>query len=122
MKIIREKISDGYRKCKRHIESLLDSSQILLDSNQYATSLALSILAREELAKLLVLQDHIKNKTEITCDEWNKLTKNTKESTAHRFRLTFPAKRIREDVQTFTREHFQRLEKERSEMGLSSGM
>lgn len=121
-KITLEKISDGYRKCKRHIESLLNSSLILYDTGQHTTSLALSILAREEFAKLLVLQDHLKNKTEITCDEWNKLTKNTKESTAHRFRLTLPAKQTRENVQTFTREKFEAMEKERNQMGLSSGM
>ncbi len=117
-----EKISDGYRKCKRHVENLLYSSRILYDAKQYSLSLSLSILAREEIAKLLVIQDHLKNNTAISGMEWNKLTKSTKESTAHRFRLTFPLKLMRENIQSFTRDEFQKMEWERIQMGISLGM
>ena len=120
--IPKEKTSDGYKKCKRHIENLLYSSQILYDARQYSLSLALSILAREEIAKLLVIQDHLKNNTEISSIEWIKLTKNTKESTAHKFRLTFPHKLMREHIQSFTRAEFERMEQERRQMGISLGM
>jgi len=123
MDIPKGKISDGYKKSKRQIESLLDSSQILYNSKQYATSLSLSILAREELAKLLVLQDHLKDGTKISCDEWKKLTKNTKNVTAHKFRLTYSPKVSREGVQKkFTRAMHEQMVSERKQLGLPTGM
>lgn len=113
-----KKIKQGRERSSKHIESLLKSSQILYDNKQYEQSLALSILAREELAKLLIIQNHLKNNTVIIYEEWKKLTKGTRESTAHKIRLTLAQKTAREDVQKLTTEQYEAIQTQRERLGV----
>lgn len=119
--INQKKVQVGYELCKSHILSLLESSEILYKSKKFTESLSLSILAREEVAKLIALQDHLKNNTSMPYDEWLKLTKNTKESTAHKQRLVEPMRQSREYVQSMPPSFFETMKDERKKMGLSEG-
>lgn len=82
-----EKISEGYYKEIDQIESLLHASNSLYDSKDYALSLAISLLAHEEISKLDVIQEHLKQKTGIMKSEWDDLTKkrgmHERKSTRH---------------------------------------
>lgn len=69
-----EKLHEGYNECKHKIYSLLQSSQILYNEKQFVSSLALSILASEEMTKIFLLNEHMEQKIGITDDEWNELT------------------------------------------------
>ncbi|MDE1769020.1 MAG: AbiV family abortive infection protein [Thaumarchaeota archaeon] len=122
MTISNDEVKSGYEICKSHIMTLIESSQILYDSKKYSTSLSLSILAREEEAKLLALQDHVKDDTNMTDEEWKQLTKNTKESTAHEYRLTQPAKVSRENIQSFSPEYFEFMKSINTQMGVSTNL
>lgn len=95
----------------------MKSSQILYDAKQYEQSFTLSILAREELAKLLVIQNHLKDKTAMSIEEWKELTKGTKESTAHKIRLTLTQKISREEIQKLTPEQYEEIQIQRERLG-----
>lgn len=112
-----KKLTQGRARSSKHVESLLKSSQILYDARQYEQSFALSILAREELAKLLIIQNHLKANTIISYEEWKELTKGTRESTAHKIRLTFTQKEARENVQKLTPKQYEETQIQRERLG-----
>jgi len=65
-----EKMKEGFDKETKHIESLLESSEILFNAKKFSSSLSLSILAHEEIAKLRLIRHHYRNETGITKKEW----------------------------------------------------
>lgn len=67
---------EGFDKCARHIENLIDSSELL--HKRYIASIPLSILAFEETAKLQFIQEHLKSGKDIEIDEWKNLTHSNK--------------------------------------------
>lgn len=69
-----DRLQEGHDKCAKHMELLIDSSDILFSSRKYAISIALSILALEESAKLELIQIHLINKVGITKKEWESIT------------------------------------------------
>lgn len=73
--IPKEKLQEGFDKCNKQIESLLKSSEMLYDENQFHLSLALSMLAIEESTKLGVIERHIQDNTDIDNSEWNEITR-----------------------------------------------
>lgn len=68
-----EKLQQAFDESRKQIEILLSSSKLLHGNYKYSTSIALSILALEEIAKLQEIQTHIDQKKGFTKKEWNSL-------------------------------------------------
>jgi len=72
--IPKEKLAEGFVRCSLHIQSLIESSQILFDKENYSASTAMSILAFEETTKLHLINNYIKQGKGISENDWNKIT------------------------------------------------
>lgn len=70
-----EKLQQGFDLCRKQMEMLIESSQILYDSKKYPLSIALSILAREESAKLQLIDMYISAGHGISKKQWDYLTR-----------------------------------------------
>lgn len=80
------KIHEGYHLHKNLIESFLKTSEKFFENNEYTNSILFSILAWEEMSKLLLLADYMRNQwKDIPYNEWKKRTSNKK---VHSFKLT----------------------------------
>ena len=80
-------LKEGFQKEVKHINSLLEGSEILYKSRKYSESLPLSILAHEEITKLKTIRDHYLQNKGITTKEWFDLKKGG----SHREKLTRPS-------------------------------
>ena len=78
-----EKLSSGIDKTRKQIDLLFESSEVLYNAKKYPLSIAVGILAEEEIAKLDVLREHVKSQKPITVTEWRQLRD-------HKSKLTSP--------------------------------
>lgn len=86
--IPKDKLLEGFELEKNQIRTLLKSSRILYAKKKYSVALSLSILAYEEIAKLGVLENHIKKNTDgISKKEWNDLVRGPKNKSVHENKL-----------------------------------
>lgn len=83
-----EKLQEGFDLCKKQMEMLIESSQILYNSKKYSPSIALSVLAREESAKLERISQHITLSLGISKKEWSSMTQGF----VHEKKLVNPVK------------------------------
>lgn len=88
-----ERIQDGLDLCLQQIVELVNSAKGLYDAKHYATSVALSILATEELAKVRLLLERRDKKKDITRREWRDITFGRK---SHKLKLTYEYVNARE--------------------------
>lgn len=70
-----EKLEDGFQKCILHLDQLLESSVKLHELKNYSVSIALSILAFEELTKLRLIETRLRSNQNIKKEEWTRMTK-----------------------------------------------
>ena len=70
-----ENLQEGFEISKRQIELLLESSNILSSENKFSIALTLTILAREELSKLDLIENCIDKRINLSKKEWMKITK-----------------------------------------------
>ena len=70
-----EKLQQGFDLCRKQMEMLIESSQILYDYKKYPLSIALSVLAREESAKLQLIDMHIISSSGISKGTWDYITR-----------------------------------------------
>lgn len=91
-----DRLQEGHSKCAKHIELLIDSCDVLLSSRKYPTTIALSILALEESAKLELIQNHLIHNVGISKKEWDSVTSYG----SHSKKLKNP---VREEVEAFKR-------------------
>ena len=83
-----EKLQHGFDLCREQMELLIDSAEILHNSKKYPILLALSVLAREESAKLELINMHIGTPFGISKREWDSVTKGF----VHENKLVNPVK------------------------------
>ena len=69
------KLEEGIEKGMKHIQEMNESSRILLESGHHSISIAISVLAHEELAKLRDMVVHLRDKKPITWMEWKELSR-----------------------------------------------
>ena len=68
------KLEEGFGKGIIHIYKMVDSSIILHHSKHHSMSIALSILAHEELTKIRSVVGHIRDQEPIDLKEWKELS------------------------------------------------
>jgi AbiV family abortive infection protein len=73
--IPREKLVEGFDKCRDLVSTLLTDSETLYKSGNYTSSIVLSILAHEEISKLNIIWTHVRTNSGISKEEWNKNSK-----------------------------------------------
>lgn len=73
--IPKEKLVEGFEKCREQVVRLLYDSKTLYDSNNFISSIVLSILAHEEIGKLNLIRLHINANSDISEEEWKNNTK-----------------------------------------------
>jgi AbiV family abortive infection protein len=71
-----EKLHEGFVRCSLHIQSLLESADILFQQNLFSSSLSLSILSQEEVTKLHLIHTHLKQKSGIDNNDWKEITRS----------------------------------------------
>ena len=96
-------LEEGFQKGIKHIESLLEASQILFDSKKYPSSLSLSILALEEVTKLRMIRNSFLEKKGITNQEWF----NLKKGGSHKDKLTRPSEERKKHLHEMGEERFE---------------
>ena len=69
------KLEEGFHEGFAHVQKMIDSSSVLHKSGHHSTSIAISILAHEELAKLRYVVAHIRDQKPIDLKEWKKLSR-----------------------------------------------
>ena len=69
------KLEEGFHKGFAHVQKMIDSSIILHESGHHSMSIATSILAHEELAKLRYIVAHIGDQKHISLTEWKALSR-----------------------------------------------
>jgi len=96
-------LEDGFNKQNEHIKSLLESSEILFDKKKYSLSLALSVLAHEEVTKLRTIRKHLRDNQGITKKEWIDLTRGG----SHKEKLIQPSKDKEKSLHEMGKERFE---------------
>lgn len=66
------KLDEGIRLCKKHVEQLIDSADVLVQNDRFVSSLPFSILAMEHYGYLLMLQQYKDENKSITKTQWEK--------------------------------------------------
>jgi len=98
-----DQLEDGFKKQIEHINYLLESSEILFDNKKYSLSLALSVLAHEEVTKLRTIRGHLRKNQGITKKEWSDLTRGG----SHKEKLIKPSKDKEKRLQEIGEEGFE---------------
>lgn len=111
-----ERLQHGFESCLILTELLLESSEVLLKSNNYPTSIALSILALEESAKLELLHKKIMISEAIKEKEWKKITND---SEAHIKKLVRPVMEEHSSMKSIDKESYEKMQEIRSDLGLA---
>ena len=110
------KIHEGYHLHENIIESFLKTSEKFFENEDYTNSILFSILAWEEMSKLLLLSDYIKNEwKDIPYDEWEKRT-NSKN--IHLFKLTDMITSRKQRLQSKSKEELEKMKIEFTKHGL----
>ena len=95
-----EEAKEGRKIILKIIKRLVDSSFEFLNVGRYSTSIPLSILALEELAKADLLRRAIKDDRDITVNEWSRLTSWGGKSHVHK--LIWMLEKKEEGLQRWT--------------------
>lgn len=66
----KENLIEAFNKERKHIVGLLSDSKILFENKRFSTSISLSILALEEIRKLMMIREHIIKQEDVYRDEW----------------------------------------------------
>jgi len=111
--IPKEKLRQGFKKCREHILSLLSDSKSLYDSDRYLSSIGLSILANEEVGKLNLIRAHIVQNSDIVESEWNEMSKFG----SHSFKLTSFYQHSLEDVMKLGKDQYDKTVEEERKRG-----
>lgn len=106
------KLNEGLDKSKRQIQLLIDSSELLVERRKYPTALALLVLAREEISKLNLIQQHQKDEKPITEVEWTKVT-------SHKSKLALPYLTAFEHLKDKPKEYMVALDQLNKKLGFS---
>ena len=69
------KLEEGFHKGFAHVQKMIDSSIILHESGHHSMSVAIAILAHEEVAKLRYVVAHIRDQEPIILKEWKELSR-----------------------------------------------
>lgn len=109
-----EKLQTGFDLCASQMNLLLKASEILIENKLFSMVLPLSILAREELTKLGVMQDHISGQKPIPKSKWNKLTGYG----SHNEKLLSLINRKKEFAKTTTPEQWEKIKAYSKKFGL----
>lgn len=113
-KIPISKLKGGLEKCKKQIQMLLDTSDALIKTEKYPSSISFIILAMEEFQKMRAIYQHIKNNTPISKHEWNNLTK-------HLYKLTTPYEEAIKTTKKLSSEKLKDLLNFRKKLGFEEG-
>ena len=73
-----KKLKDGIKRCVRLVENLLEDSEILLKRKRYSSSIALSIIAWEEISKAHIMRLQMKKGKGLPMNVWRELTTGRK--------------------------------------------
>lgn len=106
-------VDEALNKCKIQIETLLKTSQILFEKRKYEGSIAFSILAIEEHAKIGLLKTHLKSGKPIRENEWKAMKKHLK-------KLTIPIKKSVKGVSKMSPEKIKSANLVRKRLGFTS--
>ena len=110
------KVHEGYHLHENLIESFLKTSEKFFENEEYTNSILFSILAWEEMSKLLLLIEYMKNKWEdIPFNEWKKRTSDKK---VHSFKLTDRTLTSKRNLQSKPKEELEKMKKVFAEHGL----
>jgi len=100
-----EEAKEGYKKMMKVVKRLLGDAELNLENGRYSSSLSLTILALEELAKADYFRLKIGEKKGLTKSEWNKLTLGG----SHDFKLNYFLDRKKVRVEKMTDENVREL-------------
>jgi len=106
-------LKEGFNKEAKHIESLLEDSQILFNAKKYPSSLSLSILAHEEIAKLKTIRDKNFKNEGISKKEWSDLIKGG----SHKSKLTKPSEERKKNLEKMGEKQYEIARKFREKTG-----
>lgn len=110
-----QKLEEGFHKETLHLQNMIDSCKVLLDSKHYTTSIALSILIFEELAKFRDILSHLHKKKPITKEEWISISKGG----SHNTKLTKLLQDATKDVIELGEDHHKRVQRLERKIGNS---
>lgn len=113
MLIPKEKLHAGFKKCQEHITMLLSDSRYLYDAGRYSSSIALSILANEEVGKMNMIRAHTVTKSDILMSEWSDMSKIG----SHSFKLVSFYQNAFDDVIKMGKEHYDETVREEVKKG-----
>jgi len=105
-------LNEAVNKCKTQLETLLRTSETLFEKRKYEGSIAFSILAIEEHAKIGLLKTHMKSGKPIRENEWKAMKKHVK-------KLTIPVKKSVKGVSKMSREKIKSIEIVRKRLGFT---
>jgi len=108
-----EKLLDGFLKEIKHIEQLLEASKQLHESKFYGVSIAISILAFEELPKLRLIETRLRESQPIKKQEWLSIVKGG----SHNLKLVKLFEDSRQQVISMGEEHHTRVQKLHEKLG-----
>lgn len=108
-----EAFLEGFEGCRISIEMMLNSSETLLDSNNYPLSIALSILALEESTKLELIHKKMMTSEPIMEKEWRKISGSRD---AHLNKLVTPVKDERDLWLSLGKETYEKMKKISNEL------
>lgn len=109
-----EKLQVGFDLCANQIGLLLNASEKLIENNMFSMALPFSILAREELTKLGLIQDHISGNKQLPKSKWSKITGYG----SHYEKLLSPIKRKTELAKNTTQEQWEKIMTISKKLGL----
>lgn len=108
-----EKLQEGFDLCRKQMELLIESAELLHQSKKYSISIALSVLAREESAKLSLIGKQIDGALGISKREWESITRGF----VHEHKLKNPVKSTVDLVRSLSKGDFEKLKKRMKDDG-----
>ena len=107
------KLENGFRTGIAHIQRMIDSSIILHKSEHHSMSIAISILAHEELTKLRVMVVHIRDQKPLVWKEWKELSRGG----SHNIKLEKLYKDALNDVIQMGQAHHEKVQELNQKIG-----
>lgn len=111
--IPKEKLHEGFEKCFEHVANLLSDSRKMHDDKRFVSSIALSILAFEEIGKLDFIRTYINKNTDITKEDWDEFSSYG----SHSFKLLSFYQLALDDVKRLGKEGYDKVVEEEKKKG-----
>lgn len=111
--IPKKNLDAGFKKCHNCVTCLLSDSRKLYDEKRFVSSIALSILAYEEVGKMDFIRMKIKNECDILEKEWKEMSSYG----SHSYKLISFYQFALEDVQKLSEDEFNRIVEEEKKRG-----